>query len=139
MRLNQFSSENAEINQDTVMRHDLFEIDRKRKLLLEEVEAIRKKKYEELDSLKRIEAQKSALLKDLMTTQEAIEKHAQSGRRGHVKDIINKQEQSMKERGLLFTSAVFFSRARSSFRERELSTAPLLRSERWVERRTPFP
>ena len=58
-----------------VMRHDLYEIDRKRKLLLDEVEAIRKKKYEELDALKRIEVQKTTLLKELMNTQEAIDKH----------------------------------------------------------------
>ena len=71
-RLNQFSSSNQE---NTVMRHDLYEIDRKRKLLLDEVEAIRKKKYEELDSLKRIEQQKTTLLKELTKTQEAIDKH----------------------------------------------------------------
>ena len=76
LRLNQFSSSNnLDSNQDTVVRHDLYEIDRKRKLLLDEVEAIRKKKYEELDALKRIEVQKATLLKELMNTQEAIDKH----------------------------------------------------------------
>ena len=72
MRLNQFSGNNQD---NTMMRHDLYEIDRKRKLLLDEVEAIRKKKYEELDALKRIEVQKTTLLKELMNTQEAIDKH----------------------------------------------------------------
>ena len=71
-RLNQFSSSNQE---NTVLRHDLYEIDRKRKLLLDEVEAIRKKKFEELDNLKRIEQQKTNSLKELMNTQEAIDKH----------------------------------------------------------------
>ena len=88
MRLNQFASSN-DITQDTLMRHDLYEIDRQRKLLRDEVEAIRKKKYEELDALKRIEAQKSALLKELINTQEAIEKH-RAVMRQMDKDIMTK-------------------------------------------------
>ena len=72
-RINQFSSSTNQDN--TVVRHDLLEIDRKRKWLLEEVEAIRKKKYEELDALRRIEMQKKDLIRDLMSTQEAIDKH----------------------------------------------------------------
>ena len=56
------------------IRHDLFELDRKRKLLLDEVENIQKKKLEELETLKRIEARKEGLLKELAKTQETIEK-----------------------------------------------------------------
>jgi hypothetical protein len=55
-------------------RADLFEIDRKRKFLLEEVETIQKRKYEELDTLKKIEVRKDGLLKELVSAQEAIEK-----------------------------------------------------------------
>ncbi len=74
LRLGQQNSQ-LDMNPESMLRHDLFEIDRKRKQLLDEVEALRKKKYEELDALKRIDAQKSALLKELMNAQEAIDKH----------------------------------------------------------------
>ena len=52
----------------------MFELDRKRKLLLDEIENIQKKKFEELETLKRIEARKEGLLKELAKTQETIEK-----------------------------------------------------------------
>ena len=55
-------------------RHDLFELDRKRKYLLDEVESIQKKKVEELENIKRIEAKKECLVKELANTQEIIEK-----------------------------------------------------------------
>ena len=55
-------------------RHDLFELDRKRKHLLDEVECIQKKKMEELENIKRIEAKKEVLMKELANTQDVIEK-----------------------------------------------------------------
>lgn len=98
MRLSQFAKQAGgsghagnpmDINPDALMRHDLLEIDRKRKLLLEEIETIRKKKYEEIDALKRIEAQKQALLKELLSTQDAIDKHRAIMRQMD-KDIMTK-------------------------------------------------
>ena len=76
MRLNQMSTSPLGLSQgnESMLRHDLFEIDRKRKFLLAEVESIQKRKYEELEGLKRIEARKDAMLKELATAQEAIEK-----------------------------------------------------------------
>lgn len=78
MRLNQMSTSPLGLNQgsanESMLRHDLFEIDRKRKFLLAEVETIQKRKYEELETLKRIEARKDAMLKELAAAQEAIEK-----------------------------------------------------------------
>ena len=86
MRLNQMNSLSTV---PEPMRHDLFELDRKRKFLLDEVESIQKKKFEELETLKRIEARKEGLIKELTTTQETIEKQRMFMKQLE-KDIIGK-------------------------------------------------
>ena len=94
-------SSNPTISQDPLMRHDLFEINRKRKLLVEEVETIQKRRCEELEALKRVEARKDALLKELNVTQQAIQKEKKFMRQLE-KEILTK---SRYNQGLLSKGA----------------------------------
>merc|ERR1711953_424039 len=72
-RLNQMSS-NPIIGEDTLMRHDLFEIDRKRKLVTEELEALQRRRHEEFEAMKLLQERKNDLLNELNELQKCIEK-----------------------------------------------------------------
>ena len=72
-RLNQMSS-NPTIGEETLMRHDLFEIDRKRKLVAEELEALQRRRHEEFEAMKLLQERKNDLLKELNELQKCIEK-----------------------------------------------------------------
>ena len=72
-RLNQMSS-NPIIGEDTLVRHDLYEIDRKRKLVTEELEALQRRRHEEFEAMKLLQQRKNDLLNELNELQKCIEK-----------------------------------------------------------------
>ena len=73
MRLNQMSS-NSTVGDETLIRHDLFEIDRKRKLVTEELEALQRRRHEEFEAMKLLQERKNDLLKELNELQKQMEK-----------------------------------------------------------------